>query len=79
VSLLRQEATIVARFRIVEYADQEAVTAAARRFACSRTTVYRLVRRYAQGGLRAVTPNPTRRPGSGGELRAVSEGELSVS
>ncbi len=48
---LRQEARVIERFRIVEMAEQESVTEAARRYGCSRTTVYKLVSRYQEGGL----------------------------
>jgi transposase InsO family protein len=55
---LAQEAVIIERFRIVEYADQESVTAAARHFACSRTTVHKLRRAYQEGGLLALANRP---------------------
>ena len=48
MAFLRQEARVIERFRIIE------VTEAARRFGCSRTTVYKLIARYrearAEGG-----------------------------
>ena len=48
MAFLREEARVIERFRIIE------VTEAARRFGCSRTTVYKLIARYqearAEGG-----------------------------
>jgi hypothetical protein len=58
MAFLRQEARVVERFRIIEVAESESVTEAARRFGCSRTTVYKLVSRYRQGGLRALMNQP---------------------
>jgi transposase InsO family protein len=55
---LAQEAVIIERFRIVEYANQESITAAARRFKCSRTTVYKLQKSYQEGGLLALANRP---------------------
>lgn len=54
----RQEAVIAERFRIVQIAEEESVTEAARRGECSRTTVYKLVARYRQGGLLALANRP---------------------
>lgn len=53
-----QEAIITERLRIVDCARQESVTEAARRFACSRTTVYKLLARHRQGGLFALANRP---------------------
>lgn len=53
-----QEAVIVERFRIVQIAEEESVTEAARRGECSRTTVYKLVARYRRGGLLALANRP---------------------
>jgi hypothetical protein len=39
MAFLRQEARVIERFRITEVAEAESVTAAARRYGCSRTTV----------------------------------------
>jgi hypothetical protein len=39
MAFLRQEARVVERFRIIEVAEAESMTEAARRFGCSRTTV----------------------------------------
>ena len=39
MAFLKQEARVVERFRIVEVAEAESVTEAARRYRCSRTTV----------------------------------------
>ena len=55
---LKQEARIIERFRIVALAQQESVSAAARHFECSRTTVYHLLERYQQGGLLALANQP---------------------
>jgi len=55
---LRQESRVIERFRIVEMAQQESVTEAARRFECSRTTVYKLISRYQEGGLMALANRP---------------------
>jgi len=53
-----QEARVVERFRIIEVAESESVTEAARRSGCSRTTVYKLIERYQQGGLQALVNRP---------------------
>ena len=58
MAFLRQEARVVERFRIIEVAEAESVTEAARRYGCSRTTVYKLLARYRQGGLRALMNRP---------------------
>ena len=58
MAFLRQEARVIERFRIIEVAEAESVTEAARRFGCSRTTVYKLIARYRQGGLRALLNRP---------------------
>ena len=58
MAFLRQEARVIERFRIIEVAEQESVTEAARRFSCSRTTVYKLIARYQEGGLRALMNRP---------------------
>jgi transposase InsO family protein len=58
MAFLRQEARVIERFRIIEVAEAESVTAAARRYGCSRTTVYKLIARYRQGGLRALVNQP---------------------
>lgn len=58
MAFLRQEARVVERFRIIEVAETESVTEAARRFDCSRTTVYKLLGRYREGGLRALMNRP---------------------
>ena len=55
---LRQEATVIARLRIIEVAERESVTEAARRFSCSRTTVYGLLARYQRGGLLGLANQP---------------------
>src|SRR5512136_945667 len=60
--MMKQEARIIERFRIVEMAQQESVSVAARHFACSRTTIYHLLERYEQGGLLALANQP-RGPG----------------
>ena len=52
MAFLRQEARVIERFRIIE------VTEAARRFGCSRTTVYELIARYQEGGLRGLMNRP---------------------
>ena len=62
---LRQEATVIARLRIIEVAERESVAEAARRFDCSRTTVYGLLARYRRGGLLALVNQP-RSPRSSG-------------
>lgn len=54
----RQEGCVIERFRIMEVAQQEGVTAAARRFECSRTTVYTLQARYQRGGLMGLVNRP---------------------
>jgi len=58
MAFLRQEARVVERFRIIEVAETESVTEAARRFSCSRTTVCKLIARYREGGLRALMNRP---------------------
>jgi transposase InsO family protein len=58
MAFLKQEARVVERFRIVEVAEAESVTEAARRYRCSRTTVYKLVARYRDGGLKALMNLP---------------------
>ncbi len=58
MAFLRQEARVVERFRIIEAAEAESVTAAARRYGCSRTTVYKLLSRDREGGLRALMNQP---------------------
>ena len=58
MAFLRQEARVVERFRIIEVAEGESVTEAARRFGCSRTTVYKLIARYREGGLGALMNRP---------------------
>jgi transposase InsO family protein len=55
---LKQEARVIERCRVVEVAEQESVTEAARRFGCSRTTVYKLISRYREGGLMALANRP---------------------
>lgn len=55
---VRQEARIIERLRIIEMAKQESVTDAARRFACSRSTVYALLARHEQGGMMALANQP---------------------
>jgi len=58
MAFLRQEARVIERFRIIE------VTEAARRFGCSRTTVYKLIARYREGGLRGADEPPSGSPGA---------------
>jgi len=58
MAFLRQEARVVERFRIIEVAEAESVTEAARRFGCSRPTIYKLIARYREGGLRALMNRP---------------------
>ncbi|MCJ7750912.1 MAG: helix-turn-helix domain-containing protein, partial [Armatimonadetes bacterium] len=53
MAYLRQEARVIERW-IIEVAEAESVTEVARRFGCSRTTVYKLIERYQQGGLKAL-------------------------
>lgn len=55
---LRQEATIAERLKIVQYAELKSVTAAARQFGCSRTTVYKLQKRLREEGLLALGNRP---------------------
>lgn len=64
---LRQEALIKERLRIVHIAQEESVTEAARRGECSRTTVYKLLARYREGGVLALLNRPR------GPREAVSE------
>jgi hypothetical protein len=63
---LAQEVVISERFRIVECADQESVSIAARRVDCSRTTVYELHKASGEGGCWpwpiAPATNPIRTP-----------------
>jgi len=61
MAFLRQEARVVERFRIIEVAEAELVMEAARRFDCSRTTVYKLIARYREGGLRGLMNRPRAR------------------
>ncbi len=58
MAFLRREARVIERFRIIEVAEAESVTEAARRFDCSRTTVYKLIARYRESGLRALMNRP---------------------
>jgi transposase InsO family protein len=58
MAFLRQEARVVERLRIIEVAEEESVTEAARRYGCSRTTVYKLIARYRRGGLWALINRP---------------------
>jgi len=58
MSYLKQEARVVERWRIVELARKESVTEAARRYGCSRTTVYKLMARYERGGLQGLMNQP---------------------
>lgn len=58
MAAIKQEALVIERFRIVDMAQQESVSAAARHFGCSRTTVYKLQERYRQGGLHALANQP---------------------
>lgn len=58
MAFLKQEARVVEGFRIVELAQRELVTEEARRFGCSRTTVYELLARYQEGRLRALMNRP---------------------
>lgn len=51
---LKQEARVIERYRVVEMAERESVTEAARHFECSRTTVYKLISRYQEGGLMSL-------------------------
>jgi transposase InsO family protein len=55
---LRQEARVIERFQVIELARREGVTAAAREFECSRTTVYQLLARYERGGLQGLLNRP---------------------
>jgi transposase InsO family protein len=64
---LRQEALIKERLRIVHLAQEESVTEAARRGECSRTTVYKLLARYREGGVLALVNRPR------GPREAISE------
>lgn len=61
---------VIERLRIVEVAEAESVTEAARRYGCSRTTVYKLIARYREGGLKALMKSPAGSagadPGAGG-------------
>jgi len=72
MAFLKQEARAVERFRIIEVAEAESVTAAARRFGCSWTTVYKLIARYREGGLRALCPRRRGKRGRSGR-RAVQK------
>jgi len=55
---LRGEAVVVERLRIVDAAGREGVSEAARMFECSRTTVYKLMKRHEAGGLEALINRP---------------------
>lgn len=57
---LAQAAVVIARFRIVEYAEQESVSAAARRFDCSHTTVHTLQKRFRGRGPADAGQSPPR-------------------
>lgn len=54
----RQEAVALARWKIVECAERESFSQAAREHGCARSTVQRLVRRYQQHGLRVLCNQP---------------------
>jgi len=55
---LRQEAAVIERLQVVVLAQQEGISEAARRFACSRTTVYKLLSRFERGGLEGLVNRP---------------------
>ena len=54
----RQEGAALARYRVVQTAEEEGISAAARKHGCARSTVQRLVRRYREGGLWALCNRP---------------------
>jgi len=58
VKRCRQEAVVVERVRIIQTAEREGVSAAAREHQCSRTTVYALCRRYEAAGLAGLCNRP---------------------
>jgi putative transposase len=55
---LKQEARVIERFRVIEVAQREGISVAARQFACSRTTVYKLLARYEEKGLQGLMNRP---------------------
>lgn len=55
---LRREAAVIERLQVVVVAQQEGVSEAARRFECSRTTVYKLLARFERGGLEGLANRP---------------------
>jgi transposase InsO family protein len=55
---IRQEAGVIERIKIIEAAREQGVSAAARHYGCSRTTVYALLRRHRQQGLEGLLNQP---------------------
>jgi len=58
VSWGKQRPQVEERMRVVLYAEDHGPGAAARRFGCSRTTVYKLLARYRGGGMGALQNRP---------------------
>lgn len=58
VSWMKQRARVEERLRVVMWAQEQGVTAAARRFECSRTTVHSLLVRYEREGLQGLLNRP---------------------
>jgi transposase InsO family protein len=58
VSWMKQRARVEERLRMVMWAQEQGVTAAARRFECSRTTVHSLLVRYEREGLQGLMNRP---------------------
>jgi transposase len=76
VPSVRQEARAIERLSIIDMAKQELVTDAARRFACSRTTVYALLARHERGGMMALANQP-RGPQAHMQRRIPAQREVS--
>ena len=54
----RQEGAALARYRVVQTAEEQGMSPAARKHGCARSTVQRLMRRYQEGGLWALCNRP---------------------
>jgi transposase InsO family protein len=55
---IRQEAIVIERVKIIELAREQGISAAARRYGCSRTTIYKLMERYQSEGLAGLLNKP---------------------
>ena len=68
----RREAAALARWHVVQTAEEEGVSGAAHRHGVARSTVQRLVRRYRLGGIEALCTKPRgARPAIAREVREL--------